>query len=68
MKIIEKIINQDYASVERVSRRKSGISTNEFFTPFSIVDRMCAKVSPEEWADPDKTFLEPSFGNGNFLE
>lgn len=67
MEIIEKIINQDYASVERVSRRKSGISTNEFFTPFSIVDRMCAKVSPEEWADPDKTFLEPSFGNGNFL-
>lgn len=64
---IESFINRDYASDERISRRTGRNSTQEFFTPFSVVDHMCAKVSPEEWADPDKTFLEPSFGNGNFL-
>lgn len=65
---IQKFIDKEYQTEDRVSRRKGSGSTQEFFTPFSIVDRMCAKVSPEEWADPDKTFLEPSFGNGNFLK
>ena len=64
---IQKFIDKEYQTEDRVSRRKGSGSTQEFFTPFSIVERMCAKVSPEEWADPDKTFLEPSFGNGNFL-
>ena len=64
---IQKFIDKEYQTEDRVSRRKGSGSTQEFFTPFFIVDRMCAKVSPEEWADPDKTFLEPSFGNGNFL-
>lgn len=64
---IEEIVNTSYLSEIRLGRRSGTGSTQEFFTPFSIVDRMCAKVSPEEWADPDKTFLEPSFGNGNFL-
>ena len=28
---------------------------------------MCDKVSDEDWADPKKTFLEPSCGNGQFV-
>jgi len=57
----------NYASDERVFRRKGGgINSQEFFTPYSIVKRMCDKVSEEDWADPDKTFLEPSQGNGQF--
>ena len=64
---IEEIVNRHYLSNERARRRHGVGASQEFFTPFSIVDRMCAKVSPEEWADPSKTFLEPSFGNGNFL-
>ena len=48
----------------RKNRRKQ---TQEFFTPQSIVDRMCDKISEDDWKDPNKNFLEPSFGNGNFV-
>lgn len=61
----------NYATDVRVSRRKTknddGIASNEFFTPYSIVKRMCDKIPPETWADPTKTFCEPCFGNGQFL-
>ena len=65
---IEQFLNLDnYATDERVSRRKGAGSTQEFFTPYSIVKRMCDKVSDEDWSDPNKTFLEPCFGNGQFI-
>lgn len=64
---IESFINRDYASEERISRRTGKNSTQEFFTPFSIVDRMCDKIPESDWTDSSKTFLEPSFGNGNFI-
>ncbi len=57
-----------YATETRVARRKGGSkSTQEFFTPYEIVKRMCDKVSDEDWRNPDKTFLEPAFGNGQFV-
>lgn len=49
---------------ERNDRRKQ---TNEVFTPFEIIERMCEMVPKESWADPEKTFLEPTFGNGNIV-
>lgn len=49
---------------ERNGRRKE---TNEVFTPFEIIERMCEMVPEESWADPEKTFLEPTFGNGNIV-
>lgn len=49
---------------QRESRRKD---TNEVFTPFEIIEDMCSKIPEEDWADPEKTFLEPSFGNGNIV-
>lgn len=49
---------------ERKVRRKQ---TNEVFTPFEIVERMCEMVPEESWADSEKTFLEPTFGNGNII-
>ena len=55
-----------YVNNVRLSRRKTGINTQEFFTPYEIVKKMCDKVSDEEWKDPNKTFLEPCFGNGQF--
>lgn len=64
---IQKFIDKDYQTEDRVSRRKGVGSTQEFFTPFSIVERMASKFSDTDWADPSKTFLEPSFGNGNFV-
>ena len=58
----------NYATEERVSRRKGGSkSTAEFFTPYSIVKRMCDKIEESDWSDPKKTFCEPSFGNGQFV-
>ena len=49
----------NYATDIRKDRRKSKeVNSQEFFTPYSIVKRMCDKVSDEDWADPEKTFLE----------
>ena len=45
----------------RKDRRNGSKSTQEFFTPYSIVLRMCNKVPEEDWPDPDKTFVEPCF-------
>ena len=65
---IEKILNLDnYDTDERVSRRKGVGGSQEFFTPYSIVKRMCDKISDEDWADPSKIFCEPCFGNGQFI-
>ena len=60
----------DYATDERKERRKNnknGKSTAEFFTPYSIVKKMCDKISDDDWKDPEKTFLEPAMGNGQFV-
>ena len=41
----------NYTTDTRLARRKDnkeGKSTQEFFTPYSIVKRMCDKVSDEE--------------------
>ena len=60
----------NYITYKRKNRRKNHGSTNEtaeFFTPYSIVKRMCDKIPDEDWADPTKTFLESSFGNGQFV-
>ena len=57
----------DYATDERQSRRSGSSGTQEFYTPYSIVKRMCDKISEADWSNPEKTFLEPSFGNGQFI-
>lgn len=65
---IEQFLSLDgYDTEVRKSRRKTGTSTQEFFTPYSIVKRMCDKVSDEDWCDPSKTFLEPCAGNFQFV-
>ena len=58
----------NYATDTRVARRKnSKVNTQEFFTPYSIVKRMCDKIPDSDWSDQNKTFLESSFGNGQFV-
>ena len=65
---IEQFLNlDDYANDIRLSRRKGTGGSQEFFTPYSIVKKMCEKISDEDWSDPNKTFCEPCFGNGQFL-
>jgi type I restriction-modification system DNA methylase subunit len=38
----------------------------EVFTPAALVSEMLDKLPPDCWL-PEKTFLEPSCGTGNFL-
>ena len=64
---IQSLIDLDYATDVRKARRKTGEKTQEFFTPWAIVEKMCKKIPQEDWRDPTKTFLEPCFGNGNFV-
>ena len=70
---IEEFLSLDgYATDERVARRKTNdklkiSNTNEYFTPFSLVQYMSNKISEEKWNDPNSEFLEPSMGNGNFI-
>ena len=71
---IEQVLDlTNYETSVRLNRRGDGWlcssnkKTQEFFTPYSIVKHMCDKVPEADWADPDKTFLEPCFGNGQFI-
>ncbi len=57
----------EYATEVRKARRKTGLKTQEFFTPRELVNKMLDKVSEENFIDFSKTFLEPSAGNGNFV-
>ena len=55
---IEKFLDlSDYATDKRKARRKGQNGTQEFFTPYSIVKKMCDKIPDEDWSDPDKTFV-----------
>ena len=56
---IQQIIDIPYVSPEREARRKGSGGSQEFFTPYSIIKRMCDKISKSDWADPEKTFCEP---------
>ena len=56
-----------YDTDTRKERRKnSEVNTQEFFTPYKIVEKMGNKIPEEDWHNPQKTFLEPCFGNGQF--
>lgn len=65
---LSKILNlqENYAD-SRVDRRKGVGGTQEFFTPYELVCKMCDKVPKEKWLDPDTLFLEPCFGDGAFI-
>ena len=65
---IEQLLDlTNYTTDSRVARRKGSGGSQEFFTPYSIVKRMCDKIPDEAWSDQTKTFLEPSFGSGQFV-
>ena len=66
--MIQKLLDlTNYATDTRINRRKDNESTQEFFTPYEIVKQMADKIPDSTWQDPTKTFLEPSFGNGQFI-
>lgn len=61
---IQKFIDIDYLTDIRKKRRKK---TQEVFTPYSIVKKLCDNISEEDWRDPMKTFLDPCIGSGNIV-
>ena len=48
-------------------RKKRKKITQEDFTPEVLVNEMLDKLPKEVWINPQKTFLDNSAGNGNFL-
>lgn len=42
-------------------------STGEVFTPRSLIREMLSKLPNAVWFDPNKRWLEPAAGDGNFL-
>lgn len=42
-------------------------SSGEVFTPRSLIREMLDKLPNDVWFNPNKTWLEPSAGDGNFL-
>ena len=56
-----------YITETRLARRKGPGGSQAYFTPSSLVSKMCDKIPSTDWSNPTKTFLEPCFGNGNFL-
>jgi hypothetical protein len=64
--IINHLRNRDYMS--GVEREKSRVkSTGEVFTPTALVQEILYKLPLEQFSDPDKTFLDPTCGDGQFL-
>ena len=58
-------INRKYTNTISRERQKQ---TAEHFTPESIVQEMLDLVDNENWADENRTFLDPCCGDGNILE
>ena len=47
-----------YNTEIRKARRKGKNGTQEFYTPYSIVKKMCDKIPEEDWSNPNKTFCD----------
>ena len=49
------------------SRQERRRDTGEDFTPLPLVNEILDHLPEGVWSDPDKVFLDPSCGSGNFL-
>lgn len=54
--------------MNKLTKSKARVKQHgEVFTPPELVEEMLSKLPKETWK-PEKTFLEPACGTGNFLE
>ena len=59
---------RDRAYMSGVDRDKSRVkATAEVFTPTELVQEILDKLDPELFKDNEKTFLDPTCGDGQFL-
>ena len=64
--IVDHIRNRSYMSgIEREQIRVK--ATGEVFTPTPLVQEVLDQLPSYTFTDPDKTFLDPSCGDGQFL-
>lgn len=65
--VISHIRDRDYMT--GVARDRSRIkATSEVFTPTPLVQDVLGQLPVEVFTDPGKTFLDPSCGDGQFLD
>jgi len=65
-KVINHLRNRDYMS--GVERDKSRVkATGEVFTPTPLVQEILDQLPLDQFTDPNKTFLDNSCGDGQFL-
>lgn len=65
-KIHAHLFDRSYMSgIERERARVK--ATGEVFTPTPLVEEILDKFDPEVFKDPEKNFLDPSCGDGQFL-
>ncbi len=50
-----------------IKSKKRSDALGEVFTPQWLVDEMLDKLPQEVFTDPEKTFIDPACGDGNFL-
>lgn len=66
IKVIKHIRDREYMSgIERDRARVK--ATGEVFTPTQLVEEMLDRLPQDLFTDPNKTFLDPSCGDGQFL-
>lgn len=53
------------SNIERSDERIK--QTGEVFTPAPLVNELLDRIPREVWSNPEKTFLDPACGDGNFL-
>jgi hypothetical protein len=64
--VINHIRNREYMS--GIERDKARIkATGEIFTPTPLVQEKLDRLPTDVFSDPNKTFLDPSCGDGQFL-
>ena len=64
--VIDHIRNREYMS--GIARKKSRVkATGEVFTPTSLVQEILDSLDKDVFTDCDKTFLDPTCGDGQFL-
>ena len=59
-KQIQQLLDGDYNTKEKVKINA------EVFTPFDLIEEMLNNLSKDVWSDPNKTWLDPAAGLGNF--
>jgi type I restriction-modification system DNA methylase subunit len=67
---LEQIVNhvRELSYMSGVERDRARIkATGEIFTPTEMVQEVLDRLDPEIFQNPEKTFLDPSCGDGQFL-